>query len=332
MRIKLTFAGLFGLAAVAALLAMAVWASAAGASEFKTSSFPVSFLGEGLGLSTFKSENDNLVVCHNSHSKGSIESTTLAKATITYLTSCELTAKTPLSFKEACPTITTKELDIKPVSQLNGGTSTGLLFTAASGTELAKFTCSGSNKVELKIKGSIICESTPIGSAVTRGQVICKQEGNEEGAQEFTTATYQESTTVVGEPSAESTLGIFKATEQDSQTTAEDIAYAAAVELTAAPANFTISAKPEKVTAAVNKSTITIESLKANVTLAKVGFSDPGGEFTFTATAPCERNYPKANEPCSFTTTYKGTLADKITFTAIGEVGKTASVTVKGKP
>jgi hypothetical protein len=220
------------LAAVTATLVATMGTSAAGASEWKFASFPITFLGEGLGRSTFLAEKLNFVACENSHSKGSFEDTTLATTTVTYLTKCELESVTPLVFKEACPTITTNKLDVIPLSKLNGGTKTGSLILPFTGTELAKFTCSGSNKTEVKVKGSVICEGTPIGSLVTKGKVICKA-GTVHGTQEFSSGTAPAGNTVSSGLIAESTLSIFKITEKDSQTTTEDLEYSQAIEQTA---------------------------------------------------------------------------------------------------
>jgi hypothetical protein len=235
MRIKLKFAGLFGFAAVVALLAIAVAASAAGASEFKTNgTFPISALGEGLGLdeslsgpSTFLSEGLNAVTCEFSHSKGSVESSSKAKVTITYLGKCELIVEksTIGKFKEACPTITTNELAITPLSKLNGtALLLGLLILPKTGTELAKFTCSGSNKVEVKVTGGVICESTPIGVLSKTGSVACR-EGLLHGAQEFTSGETPSGATVKTSLTAESKLSIFTVTEKDAQSTYEDLEY-----------------------------------------------------------------------------------------------------------
>jgi hypothetical protein len=220
--------------AAAAMLVAAMGTSAAGASEWKTSGgFPVAFLAEGLGNSTFLSESLNSVSCKNSHSKGEVRSATLVKVLITYLTGCELVAVTPLVFKEACPTITTKELDVVPLSKLNGGTKTGLLVLPAAGTELANFTCSGGNKIAIKFTGSVIAESTPVGMLVTQSKVIYKALATKHGAQEFTSGTNPQGTVVKAGLKAESTLGIFKLTESDSLESTRDVIYSQAVEQTA---------------------------------------------------------------------------------------------------
>jgi hypothetical protein len=229
---RLQLKQMIGALALVAVAAMFV-AAAAGASEFKTSKFPVSFKGVGLGLNLFQSENNNLIMCNKSSSTGTLESATLAKVTVTYET-CELKAVSPISVSEACPNITTKELDIKPISKLNKGTKTGLLFAAVSGA-IAEFTCSGGDKVKVKVTGSVLCESTPIGPpAVTEGKVSCKKKAGVNGEQEFTEGeNTQSKTTVKDALTAESTLSIFKVTEKDSQETTEDVTYSAAVEQTA---------------------------------------------------------------------------------------------------
>jgi len=231
MRLKMKqMVGVLALAAAAAMLVAAM----AGASEFKTAKFPVSFHSLGLGLSTFQSENNNTVVCHHSLATGTLESATSAKATVTYSVGCELKAESPLKFSEACPTITTKELNIKPIAKLNGGTKTGLLFSAATaGATIATFTCSGSNKTEVKVTGSVLCESNPIGKLSSTGTITCKK-GAKAGEQEFTSGENEQSKTTVKDGlTAESTLGIFKVTEKDSQETTEDVTYGAEVEQTA---------------------------------------------------------------------------------------------------
>jgi hypothetical protein len=227
MRIKLKFAGLFGFAAVVALMAIAVAASAAGASEFKTNgTFPVSALGEGLGASTFLSEGLNAVTCENSHSKGQVENPQKAKVTITYLGKCELIVEKSAigKFKEACPNITTNELNIVPLAKLNGGSKLGVLVLPASGTELAKFTCTGSNKVEIKVKGGVICETAPAGIMSKVGGVACMEKGIH-GAQEYTSGENPSGATVKTSLTAESKLSIFTVTEKDAQTTFEDVEY-----------------------------------------------------------------------------------------------------------
>jgi hypothetical protein len=232
LELKQTIGVLVLVAAAVMLVAAAVGTSVAGASEFKTIAFPVSILGEGLGLTTYLSEKLNFVACENTHSKGSFENSTLATETITFLTKCELEVVTPLVFKEACPTITTNKLDIVPLSKLNGGTKTGLLYLPFTGSELAKFTCSGSNKTEVKVKGSVICESTPIGSQVTKSKDVCKA-GTAHGTQEFSSGTNPSGATVTAGLTAESTLGIFKITEKDSAEGTLDLEYSKAIEQTA---------------------------------------------------------------------------------------------------
>jgi hypothetical protein len=235
MRLQLKgMIGVLMLAAAAVMLvAASVGTSAAGASTFRSQSgsFPVSFLGEGLGEPTFLSEKLNSVKCHKSHSSGSVEGTSLAKVLIEYLVGCELDAESPLKFKETCPNIMTKELFIRPLSKVGGaGTLTGVLVTATSGN-IAEFTCTGSNKTNIKVSGSVICESSPVGKLVTVGQIICKA-GAAHGSQELTKGELPSGATVIAGLTAESTLGIFKITEKDSQTTTEDVTYKEAVEQT----------------------------------------------------------------------------------------------------
>jgi hypothetical protein len=233
MRLKLTrMIGVLALAAAAAMLVVAAvgTSAASAAAGFKThsGSFPVEFLGEGLGVSTFESSGKNTVTCENSHSKGKVLSGTLASVTITYLNKCELKG----TVTEACPTITTKELLLTPLSNLNPGSTTklGLLVLAKSGV-IAEFTCTGSGKTVVKVTGAVVCESTPGGVEVTQGKVICKK-GSKAGEQEFTSGTGPTGATLGGTLTAEATLGFFKLSEKDSQTTTEDVTYKEAVEQT----------------------------------------------------------------------------------------------------
>lgn len=228
MRLQLKrMIGALVLAAAAAMLL----ASAAGASEFKANKFPVEFKGTGLGLNLFQSANNNLVMCNKSSSTGSVTSATLAKVIVTY-EGCELKAVSPITVNEACPTITTKELDIKPISKLNKGEKTGLLLSALAGGNIAEFTCSGGDKVNVKVSGSILCESTPIEKAVTEGMISCKKKAGVNGEQEFTEYENSAKETIKDGLTAESTLSIFKVSEKDSQETLEDVVYKEAVEQT----------------------------------------------------------------------------------------------------
>jgi hypothetical protein len=225
MRLQLKrMIGVLGLAAMAAMLVAAMGATSAYAkAEFKAASFPVEFLGEGLGLSRLLSENLNLVLCHMSSSTGSVETSLLAKVTITYLTGCELKG----TVNESCPTITTNELLIHPLSKLNGGTKLGLLFLPKSGTELAKFTC---GSVTIKVKRGVICESTPGGRPVLQGKVICKANPGKHGFQEFTSGTGPLGGVLTTSLEAESTIIFFKGGEPVAQETTEDVTYKIAVE------------------------------------------------------------------------------------------------------
>jgi hypothetical protein len=237
MRLQLKqMLGVLGLAAVAAMLVAAMGASSAYAKpEFKTHSgnFPVKFLGEGLGLSTFLSEGLNSVTCHHSHSTGEVKSPTDAKVVILYLTGCELTVeKEPLNqkFKEGCPDIKTLDLLIEPLSNLKdvGGNTTklGLLIQAAvAGQPIAEFECKGHSNIKVKVTGSVVCESTPGGVPVKEGQVICKEGGAKHGTQLFTSGENSTGAIVGSGLIAESNAGIFTFKEVDSQTTTEDVTY-----------------------------------------------------------------------------------------------------------
>lgn len=236
MRLQLKrMLGVLMLAASAAMLVAAMGASSAYAKpEFKTKgTFPVSFLGEGLGLSTFLSEGLNSVTCHNSHSSGSVLNSTLAKVTILYLTGCELTVeKEPLGgkFKESCPDVKTNELLITPLSNLNLGKALGLLVVPRSGTLFTKFECKGHSNVEINVFGAVVCESTPGGVLVEEGQVICRA-GAKHGEQQFTSGEGPEGSTMLGGSlTAESKASIFKFKEPDSQVTTEDVKYSTLVE------------------------------------------------------------------------------------------------------
>ncbi len=243
MRLQLKrIIGVLMLPALAAMLvAAAVGAPAAGASEFKSASFPVTSLSEGLGISTFLSESLNSVTCQNSHGKGEVTSSTLAKAIDLYLTGCKLIVEKSSigKFTDTCvPDITTKQLDIVPLSKLNLGTKTGVLILPITGAELASFRCGtekkpNENEVEIKVKGSVICESTPIGSLVMISKIICAA-GATHGSQEFTHGTNPQGKIVEAHLTAETTVfGIFKATEKDSQETNEIVKYSQLIEQTA---------------------------------------------------------------------------------------------------
>lgn len=237
MRLQLKhMIGALTLAVAAAMLVAAPGASAFVASEFKSASFPVTSLGEGLGASTFLSANLNSVTCKNSHGKGEVKNETDAKGTIVYLTGCELVVEESSigKFKEPCPTITTKELLIVPLSLLNKvASNAGVLVLPVSGTELAKFTCSGSNKVEVKVLGSVICESTPTGKLSFEGEIVCKESGTKHGEQQFTSGMNPQGKEVKAGLTAETTVfGIFKTTEKDAQVTTENLKYGKEVEQT----------------------------------------------------------------------------------------------------
>ncbi len=227
MRLQLKrMIGVLMLAAMAAMLVAAMGATSAYAKpEFKTSgTFPVSFLGEGLGKATFLSEGLNSVTCNDSHSKGSVLNSTLASVTITYLGDCLLKG----TLSNSCPTITTNELLLTPLSNLNSGTKLGLLVLPKSGTELASFTCGSAS---IKVKGGVVCESTPGGKLVLAGKVICKA-GAKHGEQEFTSGEGPTGSIFTTSLTAESTVSFFKITEKDSQETTEDVTYTAQVEQT----------------------------------------------------------------------------------------------------
>lgn len=211
-----------GLCLVAVFALSAVAASSAfGASEFKTKEFPVEFTGKG-GKATFETEKGNIVTCENSASKGKVTGKFAAEATITYSGNCKLKAVSPLKIEEECPTIETKPLAVEPVEKLNGGTKTGLDFKGKTSTTIAEFTCTGKEKVKIKVTGSVICASEPIGAPSKIGKVICK---GAKGVQEFTTATNSEGKAFEDSLKAESTKGIFKVEEKDAQTTTEELEY-----------------------------------------------------------------------------------------------------------
>jgi len=232
MSIKPKFAGLFGLAAVAALLAMSVGASAAFAfPEFKASKFPVEFKGTG-GTATFESTGKNTVTCEKSESTGKVESAISVLVDIVYSGKCTLKAVTPITVTEECPSIKTKSLLIMPVFILPS-LRVGLLISAQAGEgAIAEFTCSGSDKVKVKVTGSVICLPTPVGKPVTAGEVICKKVAGKPGVQEFTESENSAKEKTLNHLTAESTLGIFKTSETDSQETTEKVEYKEPVELT----------------------------------------------------------------------------------------------------
>lgn len=228
MSIKPKFAGLFGLAAVAALLVMAVGASTAFAfPEFKSSTgkFPVPFKGTG-GAAKFESSGKNTVTCEKSKSTGEVKEAISALVTITYEGKCELKG----IVTEACPSITTKSLLVMPVIDLPGG-KPALLFSAHEGA-VAEFTCTGSNKVKVKVTGSIVCLTEPTGKFVKEGTVTCKK-GAAAGSQEDEESENAAKEKTINFLEAESTLGIFKLKEKDSQETTEKVTYETAeVEIT----------------------------------------------------------------------------------------------------
>lgn len=229
MRLQLKrMIGVLMLAATAAMLVAAMGATSAYAKpEFKApGGFPVTFTGEG-GLAKFLGSKLNEVLCHKSSSTGEVTSSTDAKVTITYLNGCEVKG----TVNEACPTITTKELLIVPLSNLNLGKALGLLVLPVTGTLIAAFTCSGGSKVEVDVTGKIVCESTPGGLLVTKGETICR-EGAKHGEQQFTNGENSQGTTMFGGSlTATSTvLKFFETTEPDAQVTTEVVTYSKLVE------------------------------------------------------------------------------------------------------
>jgi hypothetical protein len=219
-----------GIALVAVFAMSAVVASAAfGASEFKTKTFPVTFTGKGTDPE-FESAGKNIVKCEKSESTGKVTGATAAEVAVTYSGNCELKAETPLKITEKCPTIKTTALATEPVEKLNKSTKTGLDIKAKSGA-IAEFTCEGSDKVKVKVTGSVICESTPIGKKATKGEIICKQTATP-GEQEFTEATNSKKEVFKDSLEAESTLSIFKLKEKDAQITTEAVSYSAEIEQT----------------------------------------------------------------------------------------------------
>lgn len=216
-------------AVVAVLLVMVVGASAAFASEWKATSWPISFEGKG-GAVTLEAENGNKLTCEASRMGGSFESFTRLKVTLTYSGNCELKSVTPLKIEEGCSTITTKELAVQPGDKLNGGTKAGLSFSPASGEVVAEFTCSGSDKVKGTVKGGFVCESTPIGTPVTKSEIICKQ--TSAGKQEFTSIVLAGKLTEET-LKAESSLSVFKISEKTALSMTESVTWSTPVEQTA---------------------------------------------------------------------------------------------------
>lgn len=230
MRLQLKrIIGVLGLAAMAAMLVTAMGATSAYAKpEFAvkaTEKFPVTFKGEG-GLAKFLGSKLNQVLCHDSTSTGEVTSSTDAKVTILYLSGCE----TKGAVNETCPDIKTNELLIVPLSNLNLGTKLGLLVLAAkAGETIATFKCNGGT--EVKVTGSVVCESTPGGLLVTKGQVICK-EGTKHGEQEFKSGEDSLGSTMVGGSliAEAKVFEFFKEKEPDSQETTEKVTYSKEIE------------------------------------------------------------------------------------------------------
>jgi hypothetical protein len=223
---------IINLALMAVFAVSAVGASAAFAvSEFKATSFPVTFTGKGDGLSRFETPSGSTVTCEASSSFGKVLSAFDVDVKITY-SICSLKATSPIGVTDTCPNVLTKLLLITPVDKLGGGTKTGVLVAAVGGGAITSFTCTGTSTVEVVVKGSVICESQPIGVSTLKGVVACRQ-GASLGEQEFKTATNRNGLVTEDFLEAESTLSIFKIKEKDAQITQELITYSAPVEQSA---------------------------------------------------------------------------------------------------
>ncbi len=226
--------GVSGLLAVVAMIVMAVGASAAfGFSEFKFASggkFPITFHGVG-GLATFTSEKGTTVMCKNSLSSGSVETSAKAKLTVTYSGDC-LIRNTPLKVSEGACTepIKTEELQAAPIT-ITGMLSSNrglLILPATAGGPVAKFTC---GSIKVTVTGGVICEDEPnTGKPATTGKVTCAQ-GTTNGAQLYTSGESLGKTVSGISLTAEAT-DVFTFTEKDSQATEEAVTYSAAIEQT----------------------------------------------------------------------------------------------------
>lgn len=225
MRSKKGVMGAGLMVVVAALLVMAVGASAAFArSEFKWTKTPLSFTGKA-GAVTLESESGAVVTCEKSSSVGDLGSATKLEMGVTYEGNCKL-VDTNGAINESCPTTTTKELVVEPGEKLGGGTKVGLYFKPASGDVIAEFHC---GSAEVKVMGSFACESTPIGTIVTNLGVLCQKTGS--GEQEFKTIEI-DGKTVNAELKMEST-GIFKVVEKVALVSTETLTFSSEIEQTA---------------------------------------------------------------------------------------------------
>lgn len=172
-------------AAVVAMLAMSVGASAAfGYSEFKVNkTFPVAITGEG-GQAQLVS-GDNVITCEHTASNWKLGSPTSITGSITYSGKCELKGKISGSCTEP---IQTEELTVQP-GTIGGGSDRGLLFTSSDGV-VAKLTC---DHISFKVEGELVCESRGfVGKLAAKGEFVCSEKKNEAsepipGEQMFTT-------------------------------------------------------------------------------------------------------------------------------------------------
>lgn len=220
MRSKRRPLGVGVMAAVVAMLAMAVVASAAfGSSEFKTSgAFPVTIKGKG-GRVTLEAEHGDSLSCEKSSLAGSITGPKTVTATLTFAGKCELKG----TVTATCPTLVTKELNGEPGENLGGPvvgktTKDGLLFTATT-EPIAEYTCGSTT---YKFVGGFICESRPIGRMAKTGTLVCQQ--TSAGEQEFTSIEIGGKVFEAG-LKAESALGFFKLNEKLALSMTEELTF-----------------------------------------------------------------------------------------------------------
>jgi hypothetical protein len=171
--------------------------------------------GKG-GLAFFESAGGNKVECEKSESLGEFKDELEARITLLeYSGNCKLTG----TLNSTCPSISLKELNVLPGTEVGSETVRLLEFLPRIEPTLTEFTC-GSTKI--KVVGGVICRNNQPALGVT-GEVICK-ELTKLGDQEFKKAIVngKEATDSL---EAEATAGIFKLKEEDAQNTTEELKY-----------------------------------------------------------------------------------------------------------
>ncbi len=219
-----------GLCLVAVFALSAVAASSAfGASEFQVESGGTlkgtTIEGTG-GVAKFETAKGEKIECEKSSSKGTVETATEAKVTVTYSGNCHATgSKVSGPCENGSKNIKTNELTISPGEKLGPGSSTtniGLRFTA---TVLAKFKCEKTPLgAEVEVKGNLVCESVgknvgPTSEYLETGEVVCSQ--SSAGVQKFTEIEIG----TKKETKQELMASVFGISEKDAQTTTEKLKY-----------------------------------------------------------------------------------------------------------